>query len=212
MYDIPVLSQDKPVISIIIKQEEKPEPKFYTIKKGDNLTKIAEAHSVDLSRLWAANPELPHPDCIEPEKPLKIPQDDEVLPEREMPVRVDIDGPNRFSESAPSGRSSVSRGAVAGNTYTPGQCTWGVKNWKPDLPNGLGNADQWYWRAQSMGLATGTTPRVGAAGSRKVGVHVVYVLAVNGDGTILIQEMNYNYTPYSVRTRTANANDFYYIY
>lgn len=214
-YDIPVLTDFKQT-SIVIKVEEpKPkEPKLYTIKSGDNLTKIANAHSVDLSRLWAANPELTNPDLIEPEKPLKIPQADEVLPERALPVsEVSITTDNssfvKPRNSVPSGRSSVSR---SGNTYEPGQCVWHVKNLKPELPNNLGNADTWYARATAQGMATGTEAAVGAAGVRKAGMHAVYVTAVHGDGTITISEMNYNYIPYSTRTRVANASDFYYIY
>lgn len=98
------------------------------------------------------------------------------------------------------------------NTYEAGQCTWHVKNLKPNLPNGLGNADQWYWNAVALGLATGTEARPGAAAPRKVGMHVVYVMEVYADGTMLVSEMNHNYIPYEQRTAIKNQSDFYYIY
>ena len=114
--------------------------------------------------------------------------------------------------SSPSTPSRVYAGNSAGNTYQAGQCTWHVKNLRPDLPNSLGNADTWYQRAQALGLATGTTAQAGAAAPRKTGMHVVYVVEVYGNGTMLVSEMNYNYSPYSQRTYIKNQADFYYIY
>ena len=54
-------------------------------------------------------------------------------------------------------------GNSAGNTYYAGQCTWHVKNMKPELPNMLGNADQWFYNARAMGWPTGYTAQAGAA-------------------------------------------------
>ena len=55
--------------------------------------------------------------------------------------------------------------------------------------------------------------RAGAVGTTTAGSlgHVVYVEAVNGDGTITISEMNYA-GEYSQRTRVASASEFSYIY
>jgi surface antigen len=80
---------------------------------------------------------------------------------------------------------------------------------RPDLPNNLGNANTWVSRAAAQGLATGSAPRVGAVGQQ--GMHVVYVEAVNGDGTVTISEMNH--AGLYVRTvRTVPASTFMYIY
>lgn len=103
--------------------------------------------------------------------------------------------------------------STSGNTYDYGYCTWYVKNRRPDLPNRLGNANQWFYNAQSLGLATGYTPAVGAVGQTTAGSlgHVVYVEAVYDNGTILVSEMNYqgwNVTS----SRVANASEFNYIY
>lgn len=60
---------------------------------------------------------------------------------------------------------------------------------------GYGNANQWPANAQAANIATGYTPRVGSAGvimSGSVG-HIVWVEAINGDGTIDVSQYNYDY-------------------
>jgi surface antigen len=97
----------------------------------------------------------------------------------------------------------------SGNAYSPGNCTWYVKNRRPDIPNNLGNASSWLNRARSQGLPTGTLPRVGAVGKRSN--HVVYVERVNSDNTVTISEMNhlgFN----KISHRTLPFNYFEYIY
>jgi LysM repeat protein len=90
--ELPILERDKfATLNLIIeetkpKPPEPPKPIDYIVVEGDSLTKIANAHSVDLSRLWAANPQLTDPDLIEPEKPLKIPENEEILAERPFPT------------------------------------------------------------------------------------------------------------------------------
>lgn len=103
----------------------------------------------------------------------------------------------------------VGGGDSSGNLYTYGYCTWYVKNRRPDIPNNWGDAYQWTYNAQSIGWPTGFNPRPGAIGN--AGNHVVYVEQVNGDGTILISEMNYvGWNTQSSRTVSASA--FTYIY
>lgn len=99
----------------------------------------------------------------------------------------------------------------AGNTYYAGQCTWHVKNLKPELPNMLGNADMWFYNAQRMGWPVGYEARAGAAAQTKTGMHVTYVLEVYNNGTMLISEMNYA-GPYSQRTKVVNQSNYLYIY
>lgn len=107
-------------------------------------------------------------------------------------------------------KSPVIQPQNSSNTYYAGQCVWGVKEWRPDIPNGWGSAYQWLYNAQAQGWATGPTPRVNAVGTRAN--HVVLVTAVYGDGTIQIREMNYDYIPFHERYRSALATDFFYIY
>lgn len=102
-------------------------------------------------------------------------------------------------------------GNSAGNSYYAGQCTWHVKNMKPELPNMLGNADMWFANARAQGWPTGYTAQAGAAAQTKGQMHVAYVLEVYGNGTMLISEMNFA-GPYSQRTIVVNQNDYLYIY
>jgi len=197
-------------------KEEKPKPVEYTVVSGDNLSKIAKEFDVSWVRIWQKNTNLTNQDIINIGDKLVIPAQDEVLedrpiytpPEPVIAVRT-AESSSGSTSTKPVVRSSYDNG---GNTYGYGYCTWYVKNRRPDLPNGLGNANTWYSRASSYGLATSTTPRAGSVGTTTRGSlgHVVYVEAVHGDGTITISEMNYkgwNVTS----SRTANANEFVYI-
>lgn len=102
----------------------------------------------------------------------------------------------------------------AGNTYTPGNCTWYVKSRRPDIPNSLGNANTWYYRAAAQGWNVGSTPKKGAVGTTTAGSlgHVVYVEGISLDGQwVTISEMNYGGL-YHMNTRTVYYTEFQYIY
>lgn len=60
------------------------------------------------------------------------------------------------------------------------------------VPSGLGNAKLWDDRAPAYGLTVSSTPRVGAAAISNSGYygHVMYVEAVNGDGSIVVSDYN----------------------
>lgn len=99
--------------------------------------------------------------------------------------------------------------ASQGNLYTPNNCTWYAKSRRPDLPNNLGDSISWVTNASAQGIPTGSTPKAGAIGQQ--GMHVVYIEAVNGDGTVYLSEMNYDFNG-GFRYRTAPASNFSYIY
>lgn len=207
-------------LPLVVKAEPEPvepaEPAVYTVVSGDNLTKIGTLHNVTWQRLWAKNLELEHPDTIYVGDKLTIPLADEVL-ERAIPAAVSLPAvtpgvavPTQSTIVAPAPSASYD----GGNTYGYGYCTWYVKNKRgSSLPNGLGNANTWYSRARSAGMAVGTTPVAGAVGTTTRGSlgHVVYVDSVNADGTINISEMNYKGWNV-VSSRTTNASEFVYIY
>lgn len=102
---------------------------------------------------------------------------------------------------------------TVGNNYSYGYCTWYVKNRRPDIPNSLGNANEWLYNAQAYGFSTGSSPVVGAVAQTSAGGlgHVAYVEAVYGDGKILVSEMNYQGWNI-LSTRVTSASEFNYIY
>lgn len=118
-----------------------------------------------------------------------------------------------------SSSSSWSGSATYGgfNGYDFGYCTYWVAKLRSQsgapLPTNLGNASTWVARAAAMGLATGSTPQVGAAVVTKTTGegHVAYVTAVNGDGTITVSEMNHDGWN-RVDSRTLSSDGFRYIY
>lgn len=203
---VPARVEIPPSIAPVV-EPKPPEPAKYTVKSGDNLSKIADEQKTTWPRLWNKNTDLKDPDVIQIGQVLIIPLETEVLEDRPVPV------PETPVFSAQSGLVAIPRGSTSGNTYSAGYCTWYVKNRRPDLPNSLGNANTWQSRAAAQGLPTGSTPRAGAVGTTTAGDlgHVVYVESVNGDGTITISEMNYQGL-YNMNTRTVSAKSFLYIY
>ena len=186
-YNVPIFDT-KPAIILTIKDIEPSKTTSetntqYVIKAGDSLTKIGEAFNVPISRLWSANPQLTNPDLIEPDKPLNIPQASDVLVDRPLPTLTSVGSSQ--TQNSPSGSFSVS-----GNSYTAGNCTWLVKNLRPELPNNLGNASSWFARASNEGLAVSLAPRVGAVAVAISYGHVALVESIHGS-TISIIEMNY---------------------
>lgn len=60
---------------------------------------------------------------------------------------------------------------------------------------GVGNANQWPGNAARAGIPTSSTPRVGSVAVWNVGYygHVMWVEAVNADGSIWISQYNYDF-------------------
>jgi len=111
-------------------------------------------------------------------------------------------------------RISGYAGNAAGNSYALGNCTWYVKDVRPDLANFMGNANMWYSSAQAYGFKVGIKAKVGAVATTQVGWagHVAYVEKVSRDGQLItISEMNYG-ALYQMNTRTVPSSDFKYIY
>lgn len=81
------------------------------------------------------------------------------------------------------------KSSSSGNLYTWGNCTFYIKNLRPELPNNLGNADTWFYMAQADGLSVGYTPRIGAVAVAIYGMHVALVTGIH-DGMIDVTEMN----------------------
>lgn len=203
------------------KPTEPPKPKEYIVVSDETLTKIAETHTTTWQRLYAKNLNIENPDVIKAGDKIIIPLPEEVLAIRALPELAPGPDPGPDSAANQSNFSkaktrttrpavqSYASGSNGGNTYAAGYCTWYAKNRRPDLPNNLGNANTWVARAAGQGISTGSAPRVGAIG--QAGNHVVYVEAVNGDGTIRVSEMNYAGFGV-VSSRTTSAGAFQYIF
>jgi len=138
----------------------------------------------------------------------------------------------RTAPAAPRPAAQVaSGGRVIGNNY-PGwggvdpfgffgrQCTSFVA-WRLNSANGVGfsvryrgvmwgNASSWGSAARSVGIAVNNRPARGAVAWSPAG-HVGWVARVNGDGTVTIEEYNWNYNR-SYHTRTVPVSNFQYIH
>jgi surface antigen/peptidoglycan hydrolase CwlO-like protein len=70
---------------------------------------------------------------------------------------------------------------------------WKVGQRTGNFPRYWGNANQWPASARATGYQTGSTPRVNSVGVISAGAygHVVWVEAVNGDGTVDVSQYNY---------------------
>lgn len=98
-----------------------------------------------------------------------------------------------------------------GNSYEPGQCVWGVANWKR-VPIGMHNANQWDDYARAWGWTVSSTPRVGAVAETDAGYygHVALVIAISG-GQTEVREMNYQ-GPFITDERWTPVSAWQYIY
>jgi surface antigen len=87
----------------------------------------------------------------------------------------------------------------AGSTHAPFKYMWS------DLTPGGGNASQWLYAWRAHGWTVSTTPKVGSVAWFPYN-HVAYVAKVNADGTVLLEEYNYN-SDHLYGQRTVKATD-----
>jgi len=189
--------------------------KVVTVKPGDNLSSLADKYKTTWIRLYNANKGVANPDLIHPGDKIKVPKADQKLPNRYDSYVSDRTSAQPVAPASNLGHynraarpSNVS--ATAGNAYVWGQCTWYVKNMRPEIGSFWGNAGySWIGSAQAAGFETGSAPRVGAIAVQAG--HVAYVQAVNGD-QVSVSEMNWNGGVGVVSYRTTSASNFAYIY
>ncbi len=109
------------------------------------------------------------------------------------------------------------------NPGVPGWCTWYAWYWRATSPLSLGtlghegrNANTWHINYAYRGV--GRTPAVGAVFQSAYGGggfgHVGVVVAINDDGSIVVQEMNYagRYVVTEATIPASAVGDFNYIY
>jgi len=179
----------------------------YTVKKGDTAQSLAQAYATSQDLIVADN---------DAELKGLVPGEQIIIPGGTMPEP---------SYASYSGYFAGAAGTY--NMYAKWNCTWWVAyRWaqtgRPTMPL-LGNASQWYYNAQRLGMSTGRTPRTHAAAvTSTYGYgHVVFVEGVNPDGSINISEMNVNgentwypvrYDPTYSTVSAAQAAQYLYIY
>lgn len=199
------------------------ESKSVTIQEGDTLSSIADTNGTTYVRIFNANEALVSPDVINAGDSVRIPDENEQLPDRYSEYQAalatyvaPVVETTTYSQPTAGYQAitpaySYTGGSTTGNTYAWGNCTWYAKDRRSDLPNMLGNGGSWVGSAAAQGYATGSTPQAGAIA--EIPGHVMYVEGVNGDGSVNISEMNYNGGVGQVNYRTVSASSIAgYIY
>ena len=198
------------------KTSEKPVEKDVTVvvQAGDTLEKIAVAHDTTYVRLFNATPSIANPDQIDVGDKVTIPAKNKELTDRFSQLTAVIaqsapvvsssqSAPTAYTTqqytSAPVNSSSYQ---VAGGMW----CTDYVHAKRPDVAI-YGNAGyNWIGSAQAAGKATGSAARPGAVAVTNG--HVAYVESVNSDGSYVVSEMGWNYTPGQYNKRTVQPGAF----
>lgn len=188
----------------------------YTVKGDDTIESIAEKYGSSKEEIIALN-DLEVSGVAEG---TRIVIKDGALPETERPEYVPP-APVRTYTYTYLGNTSERQNMQVAGYYSigGGQCVDWAAHMRPDLvARGVtGNANYWDDSARAAGVLVNNSPSAGAifqTDSGWVG-HVGYVESVNPDGSIVVTEMNYGYTPYRVVRSTIPASavgNFNYIH
>lgn len=168
----------------------------HTVQPGESLNIIANEYGVSVDALMKANNLNGY--LIMPHQTLNIPNG----------------GSGSGSTATQSSSSNYSSPTFNDqNLYTEGQCTWYVFDKRELAGNPISTywSDARYWagNAANDGYQVDNNPTVGSIMQSTSGTygHVAYVERVNGDGSILISEMNYTNGPYNTDYRTIPASE-----
>lgn len=194
-------------------EKKKDEQVTVTVNTGDTLSSIADANHTTWVRIYDANDSLSSPDVINAGDKLRIPKDDEQLPDRysEYAASIAVAAPAAaVAQTATTYTTrSYSSAPVNSSSYYVGNgmwCTDYVHSKRPDVPI-YGNAGyNWVSAAQAQGKATGSTPQAGAVAV--MNGHVAYVESVNPDGSYVVSEMGWNYQAGNYNKRTVSPGTF----
>ena len=181
---------------------------LYTVKPGDDAAKLADKYQADKDRIVTFNDaELTG---LRVGQQIIIP--DGVLPENERPGYV---APRSYaSTSSNVTATSLRTTVVAGNGYSYGYCTYYAYNRRAEIGRPIGgnwgNAVSWSAMARASGFRVDHTPEAGAVIQNGGGWggygHVGIVERVNGDGSLVVSDMNYaGWNVISTRTVPASS-------
>lgn len=181
-----------------------------TVKAGDTLSSIAKEHDVTYVELYNANESIANPDVIDIGDKVRIPKEEEELPNRFSRYQSSRATAPVVRQSAATytTRSYTSAPVNASSYYVGGGmwCTDYVQSKRPDIAV-YGNAGyNWIGSAQAAGKATGSAPRAGAVAVTNG--HVAYVERVNPDGSYVVSEMGWNYQAGNYNKRTVQPGAF----
>ena len=186
----------------------------YTLKAGDTADSLAGTYKADKNRIESFN--NVSVEGFNPGQRIVIPGG--VLPAEQVPG-YQPPSVNRGNTAQSFGGNSGYRvnsgiaSASAGNRYAFGNCTWYAYERRAQLGRPVGsfwgNASSWGIYARSAGFTVNNQPAAGAVLVERSGYygHVGVVETVNGDGSIVISEMNnYAYGGFNiVNKRTISA-------
>jgi surface antigen len=169
-------------------------------------------------RIFNANETLANPDVINAGDKLRIPSEDEQLPDRYSQVAAQVATQAAAQVAAqPVTATTATTYTTQGYTSAPVNsssyyvgngmwCTDYVHSKRPDVAI-YGNAGyNWISSAQAAGKTTGSTAQAGAVAVTNG--HVAYVESVNADGSYNVSEMGWNYQAGNYNTRTVSPGTF----
>ena len=190
----------------------------YTVKSDDSLDSIASTYGSNVAEIVALN-DLEISGISEGMRIIirggELPETER--PEYVPPVRTYYYYSYSGSAYARSSIQEIGYMYGLGGPYVAGQCTqWAWYN-RPDLPSNLGNANTWAVRAAAAGYYVDHNPTPGSIFQTSAGYygHVGYVERVNGDGSVVVTEMNYTYRSFFVIRSVipaSAAGSFFYIH
>ncbi|MBI5973986.1 LysM peptidoglycan-binding domain-containing protein [Staphylococcus canis] len=175
----------------------------HVVQAGESLNVIASTYGVSVQDLMNANNLNSY--IIYPAQTLSIPGGSGGTLDSTISGNAPTD-----SVVTPDGYTSPTFNHL--NLYDWGQCTWHVFNRRAETGQPIStywwNADHWANNATQDGYMVDHNPTVGSIMQNFEGPvgHVAYVERVNGDGSILISEMNYSAPPGTVTYRTIPAS------
>lgn len=202
----------------------------YTVKSSDTIASIAEKYGSNIDEITIFN-DLDTRPLAEGQR---IFIKNGTLPEKERPEYVPpvtITRPvynyNISYSYTYLGDTSERIGieVIGYNYYGGGQCvgyaTWyrnisGLSNLRP-VSAAWGNARNWAAAARAAGFVVDNTPEINAVFQTPAGLygHVGIVVGINTDGSIVVQEANYNYRVGRITRATIPASavgNFNYIH
>ena len=157
----------------------------YVVQDGDSFYAIATANGMDPHELASLNGKTIF-DTIHPGDVLEVSGSTQANSTYSAPASTAnvVSDTEDVVEKTPTNY---------GNSYTVGQCTWGVKELAPWASNWWGNANTWAIYASAQGYKTGSVPVVGAIAVWDGGEygHVAYVTDVQSENSIQVLEANY---------------------